>query len=64
MATLLTLHQGDAHRIFTEHPVEVARRAVVEAADAEDAAGQREWAGIMRRFASALPQRKLNGGEA
>jgi hypothetical protein len=59
MAANLTLHQGDAERTFVEHPVEVARRALLEAADLEQDSGGNgpEWARIMRRVASALPRR-------
>lgn len=53
MATTLTLHQGDQEAAFVEHPLEVARRALLEAANLE----RDEWAAVMRRFASALPNR-------
>lgn len=49
----LTLHQGDQEAEYEEHPVEVARRALLEAAKLEDD----DWAHVMRRFAGALPDR-------
>jgi hypothetical protein len=58
----LTLHQGEASRQFVEHPIEVARKALLEAADLEgrhsDALGSPlTWPDLMRRFASSLPKR-------
>ncbi len=32
MAPILTLHQGDAEASFVEHPTEVARKALIAAA--------------------------------
>jgi len=52
MATL-TLHQGGASQRFEEHPVEVARRALLEAAEIED----ETWSSTCRRVASLLPER-------
>jgi hypothetical protein len=52
MATL-TLHQGTAEQVYAEHPIEIARRALREAAEAEGP----DWASIMLRVASALPER-------
>ena len=54
MATVLTLHHGAAQRTFAEHPVEVARRALREAAEIEE---REAWAGIYRRVANSLPDR-------
>jgi hypothetical protein len=60
----LTLHHGAAEQAFTEHPTEIARKALIAAADLE--AGP--WAEVLRRFASTLPHRgpiatggRLNG---
>jgi hypothetical protein len=49
----LTLHHGEAERTFEEHPIEVARKALLDAAETEGS----DWAGVMLRFASALPHR-------
>jgi hypothetical protein len=57
----LTLHQGDNHREYEEHPVEVARRALREAAlleEAESTDNGDSWASLMRRAASSLPKRE------
>jgi hypothetical protein len=35
MAPVLTLHQGDEKADYVPHPIEVARRLLVEAADDE-----------------------------
>ena len=51
-----TLHHGERSATFQEHPVEVARRALLAAADLENEAGP--WAGLMRRVASSLPDRE------
>lgn len=53
MATVLTLHHGAAERTFTEHPIEVARRALLEAAEIEDI----HMARALRRVAETLPDR-------
>ena len=62
MATVLTLHHGDCTREFVEHPIEVARKALLEAAVLEeqrgDATSALNWADIMRRVASSLPERR------
>jgi hypothetical protein len=52
---VLTLHHGEAHAEYkyTEHPIEVARKALMAAADLETGA----WAEVLRRFASTLPHR-------
>jgi hypothetical protein len=57
----LTLHQGDNRAEYTEHPIEIARKALMAAADVE----RDDWSGVLRRFASALPERGpiLKGGE-
>ena len=52
MATL-TLVQGDAEQAFQQHPMEVARRALMAAADLES----EDWAARLRRVAAALPSR-------
>lgn len=51
----LTLYQGDARREYAEHPIEVARAALLAAAQIES----EEWAAVIRRFASALPPRRI-----
>ena len=67
MATL-TLHQGECAQEYAEHPIEIARRAIIAAADLETAqahetddanraASHLAWASAMARFASALPNR-------
>jgi hypothetical protein len=48
-----TLHQGGATQTFEEHPVEVARKALLAAAEVESS----RWSGILLRFAEALPER-------
>ena len=53
MATL-TLHQGESKREFVEHPTEVARKALIAAAEVETD----DWAAILRRVALALPRRE------
>jgi hypothetical protein len=53
----LTLYHGDAAAEFTEHPVEVARRALREAADHEERSGGEDLAGLMRRLARLMPRR-------
>jgi hypothetical protein len=66
MATL-TLHQGENTREYTQHPIEVARRALCEAADLEEAADRDRLASSMRRVADSLPPRDpimaTEGGE-
>jgi hypothetical protein len=49
----LTLIEGDEQRTFTEHPIETAKRALLDAAELEGD----EWAAMLRRFASVLPDR-------
>lgn len=64
--TTLTLHQGDTQQEFVQHPVEVARVALYAAAEIEGG----EWASVILRFASALPnrprmqQKREEGGDA
>jgi hypothetical protein len=53
MAPVLTLHQGDAEASFVEHPTEVARKALMAAADLETG----RWPELLRRVASELPFR-------
>jgi hypothetical protein len=53
MAPELTLHQGDAKTSFVEHPTEVARRALMAAAEVETDG----WPELLRRSARALPCR-------
>jgi hypothetical protein len=50
----LTLIEGDAVAEFSEHPTEVARRALFDAANVETP----EWSALVLRFASALPDRR------
>jgi hypothetical protein len=52
MATL-TVIGGGGERTFEEHPTEIARRALMAAAEVETP----EWAAVVLRFASALPHR-------
>ncbi len=52
MATL-TLHHGDTEQAFEAHPLEVARQALLAAADLEPD----DWAARFRRVAEALPDR-------
>jgi len=49
----LTLHLGDAEASFEEHPIEIARKALIAAAELESP----DWSAVMLRFASALPPR-------
>jgi hypothetical protein len=57
----LTLYQGDNHQEYEEHPTEVARRALIAAADLEDGL----LASHLRRFALTLPARlPIRSGEA
>jgi hypothetical protein len=53
MTPVLTLHQGDAKASFVEHPIEVARKALVAAAEIEPEI----IAARLRRVASLLPER-------
>jgi hypothetical protein len=48
-----TLINGDEQTAFEEHPIETARKALTAAAEIEGP----DWAGVMLRFASALPER-------
>jgi hypothetical protein len=60
MATVLTLHQGDAKAEYVEHPIEVARKALKAAAEVELASGTEigeEWSELCKRFARTLPRR-------
>ncbi len=61
MAPILTLHHGEAEAIFTEHPIEIARRALLEAAELESQSGgalAEEWMYTLKRIAKALPHRE------
>jgi hypothetical protein len=49
----LTLHQGDAQEDYVEHPTEIARRALIAAAEVE----VEGWPGLLLRVARALPSR-------
>ncbi len=51
---VLTLHQRDERKTYTEHPTEVARRALMDAADVETP----RVAASLRRVAESLPDRK------
>lgn len=53
--TTLTLHQGQAQAEYIEHPIEVARRALLAAASLETEPP--EWQQRFRRVADALPDR-------
>jgi hypothetical protein len=52
-ADRLTLLEGEGHAEYTEAPIEVARAALLAAADLEPD----ELAEVLRRFARALPRR-------
>lgn len=54
MAPSLTLHQGEQEQVFSAHPTELARRALIVAAAVETP----EWGRILHRVASALPHRE------
>lgn len=54
MMATLTLHQGERQQEFVEHPIEVARRALIKASEIED----EPWAGSCRRVAGLLPHRE------
>jgi hypothetical protein len=60
MATL-TLLQGNAEQAFEEHPTEIARKALIAAADLETGA----FADQLHRFAATFPRRGAirKGGE-
>jgi hypothetical protein len=55
MATVLTVLEGKSERqgTFTEHPTELARQALLAAADVETP----HLAAALRRVAAALPDR-------
>jgi len=53
MAPVLKLHQGDRSAEYEEHPTEIARRALMAAADAEDGL----LALSMMQAAQSLPRR-------
>jgi hypothetical protein len=42
---------------YVEHPLEIARKALEEAATLEWEAGDRSWAGRFARLADCLPRR-------
>lgn len=50
---IFTLHQGDAEASFGEHPTEIARQALIDAAEVEGY----PLADQMLRFAATLPER-------
>lgn len=52
MAPVLTLHQGENKQEYVEHPIEVARRALLAAAELEGGHLDR-----CRRIAELLPRR-------
>lgn len=54
MAPTLTLHQGDAHAEYVEHPTEVARRALLAAAEVEVG----RWPALLREAARQMPDRR------
>jgi hypothetical protein len=53
MTPTLTLHQGEQHAEYVEHPIETARKALLAAAHAESG----QLADHCRRFAATLPSR-------
>jgi hypothetical protein len=65
----LTLHQGESRAEYTEHPMEVAKRALREGARLEIESGSDlglQLGAVMLRFASTLPERepiRAKGGE-
>jgi hypothetical protein len=66
-APVLTLHQRERACEFVEHPVDVARRACLDAAEfmeRTEVYSGTEWAAICRDFAAALPRgsRLVRGG--
>jgi hypothetical protein len=54
---VLTLHHGDAQAEYVAHPMEVARRALLAAAELEDENGRVDWPDWLRRIAASLPDR-------
>lgn len=62
MAPALTLHHGDQQAEYVEHPTEIARKALMAAAEVETL----DWANILQRVASSLPHRPaiMKGGES
>jgi len=66
MAPILTLHAGDAKASYREHPIEVARKALLEAADLEEASNPASSTALsMRLAARSFPRRGpiTKGGE-
>jgi hypothetical protein len=53
MAPTLTLHQGDQRAEYVEHPIEMARRALLAAAELESG----RWPELLRGTARNLPER-------
>jgi hypothetical protein len=61
----LALHGGGELQMLTrdireqapQHPIEVAKRSLLAAADLDDGDGSSEWASVLRRFAYTLPDR-------
>jgi hypothetical protein len=62
MAPALVVHHRDQQAVYAEHPTEVARKALLAAAEVET----RDWASILERVASSLPRRPaiMKGGES
>jgi len=54
MAPTLILHQGDAQAEYVEHPTEVARKALMAAAEIESG----RWPELIRNAARLLPDRR------
>ncbi len=48
--TTLTLHQGDAEASFVEHPTEVARKALMAAAEVEVDGCLKYFGELLARF--------------
>ena len=61
MAPALTLHHRGQQAQYVEHPTEVARKALLAAAEIEVP----RWSALLIRFAESLPPRPaiMKGGE-
>ena len=57
MPPALTLHQGDAKAEYVEHPTEIARKALMAAAEVEWKQ-DRPFAYQLERFARTSPRRE------